>query len=322
MEPQTIKPKHCVESLQVIDYDQMDTDLDLHFRPVSPSDIPILSHFFHAYPSRSCDFTIGGVLIWADMFDYKIAEYEGSLLIKGRMPGSDRELFYSPIGPMASELFLNLVWEYCRKRGLQGSVLLPEEHAPSEEGDGMPHFPELMEGMTEYLYDIERFKTFGGRKMEKKRNHLNFFNHHYDAVTAELVTGRDAAELISFTLAFGLAHQDDTADYECRNLIEQMRDYDRYPYFGMLLRDRGQLIGYTFGEAIGDTFVIHAEKGNIDYRGVYQALASRLANAVAQRYPEIRYLNREDDMGYEHLRQSKLSYHPTLYIAKRMIQIG
>lgn len=289
----------------------------LRFRALTNDDVDLLEYYFQKYPSRSCDFTVGGVLMWADYYEYEIAELEGTLLIKGIWPETGETVFYAPCGPMSRERFGALVSDYCPRHGLRGMILTPEEQLPCESGDGRPTGEGLVDESLEYLYDIERFTGFSGRKMEKKRNHLNFFVNNYP-FTTEVITEDMAAELISFTLAFSSAHGDDPlATYESAQVINVLRNFAEYPFFGIAIRHNGEIVGYSFGECVGDTFIIHAEKGNIEYRGVYQAVASRLARAVTEVYPEVRYLNREDDMGYEHLRQSKLSYHPTLYVAKR-----
>ena len=101
-----------------------------------------------------------------------------------------------------------------------------------------------------------------------------------------------------------------------------LRDFGLYPFEGIALRKDGRIIGYTFGELTGDTFHVHAEKGDVSYRGVYQALASRMAKAVKDSHPQVSYLNREDDMGFLSLRRSKLSYRPSLVINKKVIEIN
>jgi hypothetical protein len=55
---------------------------------------------------------------------------------------------------------------------------------------------------------------------------------------------------------------------------------------------------------------VHFEKARSDVQGAYAAINRSLACYVREKYPEIKYLNREEDMGLEGLRRAKKSYHP------------
>ena len=68
------------------------------FKRISAQDLPILSKFFAKYPSRSCDFSIGGVLMWVDYYDYEMAIFNESLFIRGKDPVSGNKIYYRPIG--------------------------------------------------------------------------------------------------------------------------------------------------------------------------------------------------------------------------------
>jgi hypothetical protein len=55
---------------------------------------------------------------------------------------------------------------------------------------------------------------------------------------------------------------------------------------------------------------VHFEKALEDIDGAYAAINQAFAQHLREKYPEIRYLDREDDMGLEGLRKAKLSYCP------------
>lgn len=298
------------------------TRTTLKFCHVTNEDVGLLRHFFERYPSRSCDFTVGGVLLWNNFYKYSYAVVDDTLLLMGVWPGSDLHIFYAPCGPMDLRTFKRLISNFCDNESLKGIIMLPEEYEPSEEGDGRPIDDMLMADWMEYLYDIEKFKKFPGKKMSKKRNHLNFFMSHYSDKEFVEIDGSIADELIQFTEKFRDNHSKDaTSVYEANEIIEALKHYEQYPYFGIAIRVNGKIAAYTFGECIGDTMIIHAEKADIEFGGIYQAIASEFALAVSEKYPEVRYLNREDDMGSEDLRKSKLSYHPALFVAKRVISL-
>lgn len=288
------------------------------FRSVVADDIPLLQTFFNKYPSRSCDFSIGGVMMWVDYFHYELALFGESLIIRGKMFGSNTRMYYA-CGPLTSADYAMILADYCRKTGEDGVLVVPSEHPADEEISANVAVPSVDEWM-EYLYDIDRFIGFPGKKMEKKRNHLNYFKREFSGCEIKVIEKDDIVDIIAFTAKFAEGHDDSPLRrYEIEQTVEVLRDFDIYPFEGIVIRDEGRVIGYAFGERIGDTLLVHVEKGGIEYRGVYQALASEFCAMMKAKYPEIRYVNREEDMGFDDLRKSKLSYHPTLLIRKHLL---
>ena len=84
---------------------------------------------------------------------------------------------------------------------------------------------------------------------------------------------------------------------------------------GMLFVD-DKIVAFTFGMPINQThFGVHAEKANTAIDGAYAMINYEFANQIPEQYTHI---NREEDLGLEVLRKSKLSYHPILLLEKHM----
>lgn len=78
-----------------------------------------------------------------------------------------------------------------------------------------------------------------------------------------------------------------------------------------IIRIDGRIEAVTLGEFAKtnskETVLVHVEKADDRVRGLYQAIN----NEFCKRLPvETVYVNREEDMGMENLRQTKLSYKP------------
>jgi len=90
--------------------------------------------------------------------------------------------------------------------------------------------------------------------------------------------------------------------------------------FGGALMVDGSMVAYTVAEAFTrDMLLIHFEKGDTQYKGIYQAINQKfLANAASQ----YAFVNREQDLNDEGLRKAKLSYHPADYLRKFRVTIA
>ena len=77
----------------------------------------------------------------------------------------------------------------------------------------------------------------------------------------------------------------------------------------------GKCIAMTLGSRLSaDTFDIHFEKA-LD-ESAYVAINQAFAAYLQEKYPNLRYLDREDDMGIPGLRKAKLSYQPDHLLIK------
>lgn len=287
----------------------------LKFKPVKYEDLTCLANSFRDYGSSSCDYSLGGLLIWKDYYDYHIARIGDSLFIKGTDPTVGMLLYYAPTGDIPRADALELIQNDAA--GRKAVMVDWREEWLDETADRYQtdfcgiHRAEW----DDYCYNIRQFTHFEGKKMEKKRNHLNYFHTHYQEAEIRPIASDDVDDIIGFTRSLDKIHEPDPLFlYENRHCTDLLSSLGSENLFGKVIRIGGRVIGYAWGEVIGQMFFAHVEKGDIQYRGVYQALASEMAQEAELRGAI--YSNREDDTGNEYLRRSKESYHPVMMVRK------
>ena len=80
------------------------------------------------------------------------------------------------------------------------------------------------------------------------------------------------------------------------------------------IRIDGRLLAFTLGQKIDDNMaVVHIEKADNEIMGLYTVINNQF---VKNDLKDVRYINREEDMGREGLRKAKLSYYPAYLIDK------
>ena len=65
-----------------------------------------------------------------------------------------------------------------------------------------------------------------------------------------------------------------------------------------------------------DYYDVGFEKAFPDVNGAYAMINREFSRMIAEKYPEVQFLNREDDMGSEGLRRAKEWYQPTVLLEK------
>jgi len=267
---------------------------------------------------RGCAYSFANQYMWGRQHG---AIVEDMLVIFGQYDRKSIYLF--PMGQGDPKPALDAIMADAKERGIacrlvglqQADCALLETLYP---GKLKYHFDR---DAFEYVYDINDLADLPGRKFQKKRNHLNRFRQANPDYTLEPVT-RENMPLVEQLLQrwFQLRQQADPySDFalEKAALSRGLRHYEQLGLEGLLLTTGDGPVAVTFGSFLQpEVFDVHFEKALDITDGAYPAINQGFAAALREKYPALRFLNREDDMGIEGLRKAKLSYNPAYMVEK------
>ncbi len=276
-----------------------------------------LQALFAASPSPViCDRSAGNVLMWESELDTELVTVDGHVAVAEHC---GRNLCFSPAAgaPDAVPTVRALLDAYGTP--LRLCPISEDEKAPLEAAFGDRIRFDANDGAVDYIYNAADLRQFRGKSYHTQKNHVNAFLREHPDYRFEPLTAESEAALAAFFDAYTAADDDDSASAKeeiaaCRRILPLL---GVLPLDTRLLTDGGRILGFTVMEKIGDTLMIHIEKGLPAVRGVYPMLVTLEANA----YPDVRFVNREEDDGNEGLRRSKQSYHPVRLLQKYYAEI-
>lgn len=172
----------------------------------------------------------------------------------------------------------------------------------------------------DYVYLRENLATLAGRAYSSKRNHLNYFMRNHSYIWRDISVDM-CDDIMEFLKRFS-EHKDEKdegaeiLDLEQKSLVDVFSNIDKLDAVGGGIYIDGMLQAVAVGSRSNpNTVVEHIEKANSNIRGLYQLVNKEFAMRLPE---EIVYVNREEDMGLENLRKSKLSLNPHMMIEKHI----
>ncbi len=285
----------------------------LNFKPLSLEVQGDYNALFDLCPGRTSDYTFVNIWAWSDDRQYEMAlAYD---MFWPRTGGSSPAL-WAPVGDWVSA-----DWEAILP-GLfpEGAEFerVPEELAllwADRFGDRVTMEDQRSEW--EYIYSVEELINLRGNRFHKKKNLWRQFYRGYDSAYRELGAA-DADDILEMQqLWCEWKNCDDVPGFRAENhaIYRVLKNWDHFPELicGAIYVGEN-MVAYSVGEPMGDDMtVIHFEKGLADYKGVYQAINQTFLEKSCSRFE---WVNREQDMGQEGLRQAKESYNPVKFLKK------
>jgi len=178
----------------------------------------------------------------------------------------------------------------------------------------------------DYIYAIDDLADLKGKRYQSKRNFSNRFRiNHPDCQVLPLDDTTVPAVLDMLEVWFAQRKElDPLADFQLEKTALD-RAFARRQVLGLeglVLMEDDRCLAMTMGSPLSaDTFDIHFEKALDGFDGAYAFINQSFARHLREKYPQVRFLNREDDMGIPGLRKAKLSYHPHHLVEKHWARL-
>ena len=287
----------------------------LEFRDLQITDRPVLSALYSGAKGHGCEYSFSGLFLWGRQ---QVAFVDDVPLFFSRF-----DEWHSYQYPFTTPELIPYLRNDAHERGLifrMFGLTAPETEALEAEYPGQFSFRPVRDS-ADYVYKIERLAELSGKKLQSKRNHCNRFEAAYPDYRVVELTPELLPRCREFTERWYQAHIESGAEMDyAGERIAIYRAFDNFEALrleGILLETTDGMVAFSMGSHIRpDTFDVHFEKALAEVNGAYPMVNREFARLLHGRYPELRWLNREDDMGLEGLRRAKESYYPDVLLEK------
>lgn len=292
--------------------------MPLQFRALQLTDRPLIEAYRAAWELESSEFTFTNLFMWGiegnitAAFEqdvvYVLLTYSGEPPFMFAPLPRDAGVDYRAAVARAEDYFAAL-GSPPRFAAIAGPLRkLFQDHCPEyilrEDRDNF-----------DYVYRGEDLLTLRGRKYHAKRNHINQFRAQYASEYVRIDESM-REECLQLYLTW-LEHKDVFVPGvlgELEAIRALLTNMSALNVVAGGLKVDGRLAAYAVGERMRpDMALVHIEKADPAIPGLYAMINQQF---VEHEWQDVPFINREEDMGLEGLRRSKLSYNPVRMIEK------
>lgn len=300
--------------------------MSLNFKPIKAEDMKNLKPFFAQRPNKTCDSVCLDSFLWRSYYNVQFAMSDDKAV---QWLMEEEGVKHSAM-PMCREedlrhYFEEMVDYFNNELKIPFKIYLADEDAVEflklKED---PRFTVTeQEDLKDYLYDGDAMRSLSGKKLHKKKNHLNSFLKEYDGRYEYCRLGcserDDVWEFLDSWRAAKGADVEDHLDYEVDGIHEILKNCSELHVKMAGVYIDGKLQAFTIGSynQLENMAIIHIEKANAEIRGLYQFINQQF---LIHEFPDAKLVNREDDLGQEGLRHAKMSYNPCGFARKYLIE--
>ncbi len=290
----------------------------IDFKPIKVEDKERYQKYLLDGSDRSCEYSFVNLYLWGRQNATILHDH---MVLFSQF--NRKSVYPYPVGNGDKKPVLDAIIADAKERGISCRITsLSEEAKKTLETlyPGMFRFHCDRDGF-DYVYAIDDLADLPGKKYQKKRNHCNRFRTDYPDYHVESLNDDNLPKIQQMLSDWYKAKEEENpgSDFfmEQVALNKALKHYQELDMDGLVLFDGDKVLGFTMGSQLSDdTFDIHFEKAWGDVNGAYAIINYEFARYIREKHPEIRFLDREDDMGIEGLRIAKERYFPHHMVEK------
>jgi len=281
------------------------------FRKVGLGDREILESLLLSLEPCSCEMNFLNIYTWQEAYDTRWCIWDGFPVIWFKkenlllFPGGKNPKLMPPVA-LLKEIVTAL-----HEAGFP--VLI--NHVPTAYLETHPEYEEffraepMADEYGEYLYSVEKLVALRGGKLAKKKNLISQFKRLYPDYEVKKYTPDQKLQCSALAQQWSASHERDNTELdEEKALRRTLEESGALGAEGICLYAGGELVAFSFWTRLdSETCDEHYEKADPSFKGGAQVVNQESMKIMSEKY---KFVNREQDLGLEGLRHSKLSYAP------------
>lgn len=293
-----------------------------YFKPLDLEDRQFIHGLLWNYQSQMSEITFTNLFIWRAHYGFQWSIFKDWLLLI--CTEAEGGLYaFPPIGPPSrKEAAVSLLeWLRDENKIKNPRIDRADKRLSSELGKAQNLAVEPLRDHFDYVYRREDLVRLSGSRYRSKRNHINQFLRFYTYIYEPLEDKHidDCLVLQEKWCKMNRCKEDLDLLGEHEAIREVLTHHNKLQVCGAVILVDGRVEAFTLGEKLnGDTAVIHIEKADPEIPGLYPLINQQFCE---NRWQDVTYINREQDLGLPGLREAKLSYYPEHFVEKFRIKI-
>lgn len=296
----------------------------LEFMPINIDEKVIFDERLQGKENLACEYCFTNFFIWKNTVRLQRCITENAIFVRGLYLG--KRFYFMPITQRDNmDACLNQLLE------LEGSsleIFCANDQNLAEVSPEVLNKFKVMDDTSknDYLYNSSDLIELKGKKFHQKRNHVTKFINNYQYKFNE-ITSSDFDECLKMDKEWQIFKKRSLSELERQAMLQEenaleasFRYFKQLDLIGAVIRIDGNIQAFSIGEIPNKpnkkVGIVHFEKGNVQYKGIFQAMNQLFAQYA---FTDVEYINRQDDMGIPGLRKAKESYNPVMMVKKYIL---
>jgi hypothetical protein len=293
------------------------------FKTLELTDRELFQAFLKEYKPETSELTFANLFVWRSHYQFQWSIYKDWLVI-GSLEGEFGTYAMEPVGPSPRDEVTRAVleWMWEEKKEKSPRIERADEKIVSELNGIKGIVIEPTRDHFDYVYLRDDLVNLAGNKYRSKRNHMNQLLRTYSYQYSDLAPDhiQDCIKLQEKWCILRRCEDDLNLLGEWDAVKEILGSYESLDVQGGVVTIENKVMAFTIGQMLNDnTAVVLIEKADPEIPGLYPVINQQFCE---NNWKNVRYINREQDLGMPGLREAKLSYYPDHMVKKFRITLN